>query len=378
MDTKTEQSRYLTEVNLPESKFRFPQQANLSSPVADLAAALKKSLSNPVDYPPIEQSLFAGDQIAIALQADLPNPVAITQALVDQLSGMDFVIVCSPNTASMLADLGEVNGKLVVHDPTDENGLAMIGIDDKAAPVYVNRMLSDADVVIPIGAVAGPNETNTDCVYPYFSGMADRESFDARSPAKRESQICLANNQLGTFWGIQLVHGPGDKIYEIISGELGTATYNARKVMEELWQVHTSGDADLVVATIESSELQQNWDQFCAAVVSADQVAKSNAPIVICSEISATPSAKVQAALTQQFESHKKVKLNPIQKQVANIATERTLFLQSKLSAGKTEELGLGCVSSAKELQRLIDQHESGVLLRDAHRCNLTIQSSTP
>jgi len=332
---------------------------------------MAQAMENPLEYPPISDSLVAGDQVAIALQSDLPRPAEVVQALLDQISTLDFVIVCSPETAAQLEHLGEVNGKLVVHDPDDQNSLAMLGIDDAAAPVYINRTLFDADVVIPVAAAPGVHEIFADCVYPYYSGLEDRDRFEERSPKSREGQVRLANNQLGTFWGIQLVYGPGDQVHEVIIGELGAATYQAKQAMKDLWMVDVESDADFVLATIESEPSYQGWEQFCSAVMAADQAAQSGAPILVCSEISQTPNRKMKSALTQQFEARSTTKLNTALKKLSEIVAERTVFLQSGLSQSKTEELGLGYVASASDIQRFIDRHPQGMLLRDAHRCNL-------
>ncbi len=371
LDTKTAQSRYLQEVKLPESTFQFPQQNVASNAIDDLTKAMADSLANPLDYPPLEQSMIAGDQVAIALQSNLPRPNEVVKALLAQIATLDFVIVCSAETAKQLESMGEVNGKVVVHDSTDKNALAMLGIDEKAAPVYINRSLFEADIVIPVAAAPGVNEEVVDCIYPYFSGVEDQDRFEERSPKARGGQVRMANNQLGTFWGIQLVHGPGDRIHQIVSGELGAAAYKAKQEMSQLWAVSTTADAELVVATIESESTLQNWDHFCSAILAADQAVLSGAPIVICSEIVHGPPRKVRSALTQQFEGHTMDKLNNTLRKVAEIVSERNVFLESKLSQAITEELGLGCITSKDELQRIVDRHPQGVLLRDAHRCNL-------
>lgn len=371
LDTKTHRSRFLQTINFQGATFQFPQEKVASEAIKQLADAMAQALDAPVDYPPISQSLVAGDQIAIALQADLPRPAEVVQALLAQISSMDFVIVCSSETAAQLEQLGEVNGKLMIHDPSDKNELAMLGIDDESAPVYINRTLFDADVVIPVAAAPGVNELSVDCIYPYFSGVEDRERFEERSRKSREGQARLANNQLGTFWGIQLVYGPGDEIHEVVVGELGAATYQAKQAMSQLWEVVVDPNADFVLATIEAKATCQSWEQICAAIVAADQASSSGAPILVCSEISHGPSRKIKLAFTQQFETRSSTKLGKTLKRVSDIVAERTVFLQSGLSQSKTEELGLGYVASETEIQRFVDRHPQGILLRDAHRCNL-------
>lgn len=379
MDTRLDllqtDSRFLVDAELPESTFCQPQRSSDAPRPVDLDSRLSDALANPVDYPPIPESIFEGDQVAIAFQSNLAEPEAVTRALLralsNQLKNQDFVLVTSEQTASRLKSFAEINGKLIVHYPSDQNGLSMMGINELSEPVYINRHLFDADVVIPVCSAGFDSNESSDCIYPYFSGLDDRERFETRASGTRAGQVRLANNQLGTFWSIYVVFGPGNQVYDVIVGEQSKAKQLAKEKMDLVWRVNVETESDFVIGTIESHPVEQTWDDFCTALIAADQVSHPGAPIVICCDLSNSPKRKIRSALTQQFGAEKSSGLNAVQKSVAEIVRDHTVFVSSQLSQTATEELGLGHIASATELQRLIKPAQNGILLRDAHRCRI-------
>ena len=56
---------------------------------------------------------------------------------------------------------------------------------------------------------------------------------------------------------------------------------------------------------------------------------------------------------------------------VAAIVNERPVFLKCGLKQNDVEELGLGFIQDAKEIVRVSDSKKSGLLIRDAHKCQI-------
>ena len=126
--------------------------------------------------------------------------------------------------------------------------------------------------------------------------------------------------------------------------------------------------------TIETDAEQQSWRDFAHAVVAANSVANSTGPIFVWSQIKERPKAEIQKALNDPFESQGRSKLSRLMQQLAGIVAERQVFLKSRLSQAVTEDLGLGYVESVSDLERLIRSQSSGIMIRDAHRCQLTTE----
>jgi hypothetical protein len=266
-----------------------------------------------------------------------------------------------------------------VHDADNDAGLAYLNANDAGDPVYVNRLLVDADVVIPIGFVEpGDDSRQTDCIYPSFSGASAQERFskaDVTSLACR-AEIALANDMLGSFFVIQLVSGPGGSVVGLFCGERMRTTKAARLAANELWTFDFGGEAELVLATIETDAKRQTWDDVAEAVLTASQLIKGEGPIVVLTELSVKPDKKMRRALQSQFDDGPEKKSSVKLRSLAGVVAERSVFLKSQLPPAEVEDLGLGHLDSAEQIARVAESFDSGVLIRDAHKCQLSIEST--
>ena len=187
-----------------QAKFVSPQAGSVESSDFDLSAQLKSAFENPIMYPTFAESVFAGDTVVILLQDDIPYPQEILESLVAQfeasnVSPADISVVISEATAQTLGVKPEVYQlpaetkdeqppvvfplkfgfneiQCQVHDPSNVAGLAYLAANEAGDPVYANRLLVEADVVIPVAAVVpGDNTRQIDCIYPAFSSVAAQE-----------------------------------------------------------------------------------------------------------------------------------------------------------------------------------------------------------
>lgn len=395
-----QQTEVFTELfdRLPE-KIAKPQIGSVTQPNIDVAAAMKSALESPLHYPAIGESIFAGDTVAIVLQSGLPHAKNVLQSLLDLLGEIsvessDVNVVLTAGTAEQLGiaaktyesekakladgaqpgtfkfELGYHTINVQVHDSENPAGHAYLGANADDQPVYVNRILVDADVVIPVGSPS-PGQANQqpDCIYPDFSTDEIRARMEiGKSPfVTRWREIELANESLGSFFTIQVVCGPGETIQNIFSGSTKETTALAREKTNALWNFEWSEDVSMIVATIETNPEEQTWDDFAHALITASRVAAAG-PIVIWSGLSDPPSPAIGQALMSQFEDSISTELSRTMRNVAAIVNERTIFLKSGLSENVVEELGVGFVQSADEVLRIAEPHESGLLIRDAHR----------
>lgn len=389
---------------LPDEKFAKPQLDVDQQPSIDVAAVFSAALADPLLYPPLAQSVFPGDDVAIVLQSDLPQSIVALECLLDELYRLsiepaDIVVVITGKTAAQLGidsktiesekehiaegtqpgtfpfDFGKETINFQVHDTENEAGHSYLAANADALPVHVNRLLVDADVVLPIGwPAAGTAEQQTDCIYPDFSNQTTLSRFRKREKAflSRWNEIELANDTLGAFFTIQLVCGPGDSIHYVVAGSRSEAVKLAREKTNQLWAFQwDQGDVGMTVATIESDADDQNWDDFANALVTASRVTDSDGPIVIWSDISVPASRQIRAALMSQFEDEISTKLTKTMQHVAAIVNERPVFLRCGLTQNGVEELGLGFIQSSEEVARISESRDSGLLIRDAHKCQI-------
>ncbi len=134
------------------------------APLPDTAAAVKAALDEPLEYPPLARCTTPGDRVAIALGAEVPQIAKVTAAIVQTLAaaGIDadgITILRNRGDADANAEdpCGLVPAHLAerirvrTHDPANRRNLAYLAASEAGEPIFLNRMLTDADVVLPVG-----------------------------------------------------------------------------------------------------------------------------------------------------------------------------------------------------------------------------------
>ena len=364
---------------------------------------MREALDAPLFYPPLKESVFPGDQVAIALQNGLPQPMQLLSSLLGnlyaaQITSGDISVVVNVRTAAQLGlsaeqikvatdpELAEpaapqqleIDGESIkfhIHNGEISKSLSYLVANAPGDPMHVNRTLVDADVILPVGCPsAGDASQQHDCIYPEFasSDVQARFSVSEGSFLARQEEILLANDTLGAFFSIQVVVGPGDQIHQIISGARADAVGAARTETNRLWEFTWLDEVDATVATIETHPEDQTWEDFALAVIAASRVSKADGPIVVWSDISQRPHRRIRKACQAQFEESVNTKLSKELQHLSAIIKERPIFLRSELASNDVEELGIGFIESAAEINRIVESHDNCLLLRDAHKLQIS------
>jgi len=378
-------------------------QTSSSGSDKSLSEVIALALDQPLDYPAVNEWMFPGDSIVIVLQANLPRPVEVVGVVLDycQREGIeldDVLLVIAPVMAKqfeispeqlVLTEAEIANGeppkilpvkidsrslKCQVHDQSNTFGLAYLAANEAGDAVHVNRRLVDADVVFPIGCpTSGNSAEGYDTVYPDFGSIDRAEPFRARSDStqQRADEIKLANDNLGSFFSLQVVFSPGGEASNAVSGQRIQVVAAATEFANQQWTVESVQDADLAITTIEEPGREQTWDDFASALITAAGAVEGDGPIVVWSEIGQEPDPDTCHALQRQFNESETGELPTQLQSVASIAAERPVFLRSSLPQSSIEELGIGFINDEDDVYRIAEKATKGVLLRDAHRVNL-------
>ena len=119
-------------------------------------AAIHDALETPWDFPPLRQMIVPGDRVVIALDSSISHAAPVLEVLGQTLrdAGVepDGITVLKP--ADGMAGNDEVSipgATIVVHDARDRSQLAYLAATKEGRRIYLNRLLTDADVVIPMG-----------------------------------------------------------------------------------------------------------------------------------------------------------------------------------------------------------------------------------
>jgi nickel-dependent lactate racemase len=391
--------------------FEFPEHLRVEvfgtpSRIAsgDTVAAAKTALRDPVDYPSLVDAIVTGDRVALAVDREVPEANSIVAAVVDLLLSADVKpenvrVVHSAShrgrggqwLTSQLAD--DVRQRIAVfaHDPLDRERLAYLAVARDGEPVYVNRAIADADVVIPIGCLRPDDSLGylgaAGGLYPAFGDEKAQRRFQAPASSLAPEQLERRRGEadeavwlLGTRFTIQVVPGGGDRVGAVLAGDIDAVASHGRELAAGLWHFPVLQRASLVVTGIDGGPDQQTWENVARSVAAALRIVDDDGDIVVCSSLTAPPgpalsrmaSAGSLADANRQARRARTADALPAVQLVQALERAR-VYLLSGLPPEVVEGLGLGHVARADEIVRLSRHHSACILLANSQYAIPTI-----
>ncbi len=374
------------------------------SPEENTATCAARAFQSPLDFPPLRQATVPGDRIVLALAPGVQEGAEVIAAIVPALiSGGAAASDITVLRTQADIDAGAVDPRsrlpaelretvqLATHDAVDRNELSYLAADAHGEPIYMNRRLCDADLVIPIGSIRsehweernGDAEPWNETLYPTF---ADRKTIDHLAPngvpptagqrLHRQKQIDHAAWLLGILITAQVVPGSGQKSLTVLAGSPEAVFHEGCDRFRSAWQPKVSRRADLVIAGVGGNRAQQTWANVGLALESALGLVNDGGAIVLCTDL----DSKVGPALRQLIDSsdadaaqHRLRKQRspdaPLARLLAEAQDRVTIYLLSRLSEDEVTPLGFAHVAAPEEIARLASHHASCIVVADAQYC---------
>ncbi|MHB8898107.1 MAG: lactate racemase domain-containing protein [Thermoguttaceae bacterium] len=364
----------------------------------NVAEQVGSVLAAPTGIPPLSRCLTPSDQVVIAQEDGLPGGAEISAAVVEYLADAgvdpDGIRVLrsaadaaqgSNNPLPLLSEDLQSRVRLLDHEPGNQNSLAFLATARSGNPVWLNRVLADADMVIPIGCVHGravPGHFGLHgAVYPTFADKEAQKRF--RSPTAlgargryRRSLVDAVEEVgwlLGIVFTIQVVPGVGDSPGEIVAGGVDAVRRQARALYRKHWRWDVPHRARIVVAGIEGGPRQQTWRNLARSLAAAMECVEDEGAIVLCCQMSETPGEGVECLRTSRSrqEAVRKITDSPpadalVVAEMVRALDRVDVYFRSGLDRGLLEDLMISPIDTDAELNRLISRFPSGILLGNA------------
>jgi len=386
-------SRHSLELPLDSliSQCGIPRGESLDDPVAAVAA----SLVDPLDFPPLVESIVPGDHVVLAVDQGVPQSAAvvagIVQTLVDgRVTAENIEIILAPGhplaneikcfLPSELANLIRVT----VHDPHDQNQLSYLAATNDGDPIYINRSIVDADVAIPVGCVR-PTGTYGNPgvhggVFPVFADAKTHERFS--NPERYHEQRWLDRQRneaseaawlLGARFTVQIIPGAAAGLLHILSGDVDSVVDRAGSLSKKAWDCPAPSRAELVVATVEGDADQQTWENLGRALHAATNLVEESGAIVVCCDLKSSPGPALMQIIGAVDLEEAEVAISrnrfgdglPASQLVSTLRHAR-VYLWSDLDPATVEELWVAPVNGVKEVYNLCSRSRSFIVLENS------------
>ncbi len=379
-------------------------------PILNIAEATAAALCDPVEYPPLSAATTPADQVVLALEPGVPQVEKIVAEVIHCLveAGLDpdglTVLRTSTDVQTArddprrdLPDDLRSRVAVVTHEPENRRKMAYLAATGRGDPIFLNRAITDADVVLPIGRVRSPSSPGYHgvhgTIYPTFSDLRAQQRF--RSPpathagsAYRASLIEQCNEVgwlLGVTFSIVAVPAGGEEVLDVLAGEVQAVGERGRRSYDKAWSCSVPRRASLVIAGIEGGPSQQTWQNVGTSLALAGGLVEEGGAIALCCELSAPPGPAVQQLVGARSRRdamrhiRKELPEDLLQAtQLAEALDRADVYLLSRLDDSMVEDLEMAPISDHAELVRLAHRHRSCILLSNAPHAMVSIEPDAP
>ena len=270
-----------------ESTAQLQGHAWQGDPETQLRSSLSSCVSHPSGLPPLQQMLVAGDLIGIAIVDLNPSVAAILDELLHWLATQavqsEHVAVVLPMGTIPPATLCQFERvqaahegvHWVKHDPQDPQGSSYLAANAAASPIYINRVLVDADVVIAIRSPLSPHPEAQAIamaceLYPQFTNFETWSRLFqtyAQVPDKKgwQAEVVESEEWLGIIFWIECLHHPNGQIQTLLSGDRKSLSVAREASYSNYSTPSTSPVSQMIVLDV-PKKLDWNWPHWLAAI----------------------------------------------------------------------------------------------------------------
>lgn len=375
--------------------------------LADVEAAVVRAVSQPVGMCSLQEVCAGARRVAIAVDDQTrPTPSGrVLAALLPELrrAGIrdeDCTVVVAKGTHRWPTD-EEIRAKVgpaletcrvQVHDPDDEQEVALVGTTSRGTPVWVSRAVAEADLFIGVGAVVthymagyggGPK-----IVLP---GVAARKTIVANHviAARPDAQqgrtdgnplyedMLEAARLARLAMKIDLVLDMDNQSVEVIAGDVGLSHQAAIRAYNRIFGYQVAEQADVTIAS--GYPLETELLQSCKAVLSADLTTRDGGTIVLLTACANGVGPGFGEALAQRpsigevWEWVGSGKTTPtggpmVARVLGVLERKRVVVVTSGLAEGEIRQMGFDFAPSLAEALAALrrDYPKAGVLVLPA------------
>jgi nickel-dependent lactate racemase len=345
----------------------------------EAVAAVRDALENPRDFPPLRQMIVPGDRVAIALDPSIPRSRSVLDGLVEVLlqagAGEESLAIVTPMAAGDAGHRTAGDGAGVVHDPDDRARIAYLASTKEGRRIYLNRAITDADVVLPVGRLGFDPDLGFRGPWSIlFPGLSDRKTMrelrDRNGGGTGEGGIHRSQARLdesfevswllGTQFYLGVVPGRIGPL-EVIAGRDAAVREGGIASLEQNWTFSAPSRAEMVIAGVGSPGAIATLEDLAGALETATRLVQHGGKIVVVSRVAGTIGPALQRMkgaddpreAAAALRGHEDDEDYPIARRIARASAWADLFVASALDPEVLEDLSIVPLEHPEQARRL-------------------------
>jgi lactate racemase len=341
----------------------------------------------PADFPPLGRAVVPGDRVVVPLDPSTPAIDAILEALASSLRSAEVESITVVSTAPEPSKLPD-GVTWLVHDPDDKPQIAYLSSTGEGRRIYLNRRLTDADIVIPVGTLG------YDATLGYrgpwsaiFPSLSDRETLtryrglavEGAPDREKPSASLLESAEVGWLLGCQFQVGVlagVDGVGEVVAGLESAVRDAGTRAVDDAWTFRAEERADVVVAGIGAPGRVATFDDLASGLVTASRLVRRGGKIVALSRVRDEPGPALRRIGGAENPRSALVRLRGHEadpdylaaRRIAEATALADIYLHSALDPDVVEDLAMIPLDRAEEARKLVSAAPTCILLAQADR----------
>lgn len=360
---------------------------------SEIAGRTKAALASPLDFPALSDAVVPGDRVALAVDPNVPSIDKVVAGVLSAIRNteageIDVVLWDEANSQTIDSIKAAAPGcQVVIHQCDSRAELSYLAADAAADPIYLNRHLVEADLVLPIIAVRSGDQSESDVtgIFPMLTDSATRhraikQCIDGE-PARQMQTGNRIDKEIPWVLGVQLVCAvrvnDEGHFHDVIAGTI-------ESIERQVAQIAPPTQADLVIASLDGNPQQQTWDNVLRALRTATRIADSDATIVLWTELSTAPDGLLLAIDQDSFDEESAQaesdeaagldqdglptwnRFGAYARLIRPLLRNHRVLLYSRLDSEDVERMGIGVIDSVSQLATLSRGFSSCGIVRSA------------
>jgi len=385
--------------SLPSANLLGVFEPSAIPPLSNVIEDLRKALRHPYSRPPLEQMVNGQDQILILIDdhtRSTPTALILPEVLhILQNAGVpkqNITIMITHGTHRLSTD-EEVKHKvgkeiyqqfrIVQHRCDDEENQVFLGITQRGTPVWINRLVVEADKRIGIGHIGpSPYAGYSGGLKLIVPGVAALDTINAnhsmvplgfRKPGATDSptrqDIDEAAAMIGMDFVIDVVLDREERVIKSFAGDPKIVYQNGVALAKQVFEVTLPQQVDIAITAAFPYDL--DLYQGVRAVEYADAVVKPEGSILLVAalpegwgdvefhQLMRDRTKTAQHFLRDITRRNGKVTFNVLGYNLAKIKQEKHLAIYTQgISASELTEAGFNYINNLQQgIEELLEKH---------------------
>jgi len=367
------------------------------TPAPDVPVLIREALEAPREFPPLARAIVPGDRVVIPFDADLPEGPTILAAVAATLRGAGAESIAVVSTAPP-PDTSPEGVTWRTHDPDDRDQNAYLASTQEGRRIYLDKLLTDADIVIPIGTLGydpslgyrGPWSV----IYP---GLSDREALartrsagvadaspDGDGEAEGDRPGLLESAEVSWLLGCQFQVGilpAAGGATRVVAGLESAVRSEGAAAVDAAWSFRADERADVVVVGIGPPGRPSTLDELAGGLATAARLVRRGGKIVALARTAGEVGPAVRRlagaenprAALNRLRGHEADPDYPAARQIAAVLAWADVYLHSGLDLEVVDDLGIVPLDRPEEARKLAAAAASCTLLSHADRTRAVV-----